>query len=455
MRFRAHPLYLIRNIGFWGLLAAITFLKQNRIALLFGALGLLLVSIVRYCRFELKINGRNIVLQTGFLRIRTAEIPIKNISSVEIFRYPTDRIFSAMSVRINTEAGRRGGDCRLVLPFSQKAGLLSALNIKEFENIERFSFGQVLLLAAAASSAVNGIILVIPLLNRVGSVIGAQLPRLVFEQIDNISRSLPYFERIKNGLTLVFAFFYLCALSFYLAVYARFETLYNTTHICVQYGILTRRSIFINTASVGGYISVRTPLMLLFKRSFTKADIAHSKRRGERSVLLEPAVKLKENNQFTGNKRPLESDSINVLATSGYRFYKYPFFVFSALTLLFCISTHFFRAFWQLFLFLYCFSLVYVILLVVYAAFSCRKQKIHFGKTFLATFTKGYELQQACVFAHNIGIIKITRFPLDIKEKTCSIKITLRTKSAFTIGAKYISFRTVCEQISETFRNDE
>lgn len=446
MRFKAHPLYIIRNIGFWSLIATITFLKEKKIVLFFAILIFLILSICRYRHFEIKTNGVAIVLKTGFLRVRRAVIPIKSISSVEILQYPADKLFSAVSVRLNTEAAGVGEDCRFVLWANQKEEFLSSLNIKELKNAGRFSFGQILLLSAVASSAINGVILVLPILNRFGNLLGVHLPQLFFEQIDNISRSLPYFDRIKNGLTIAFAVFYVCALIFYLAVYANFKVCSNRTHICVRYGILTKRSVFINKALVGSYVSARTPIMLLFKRKFIKADIAHSNRRGERSVLLAPAIKSNQN-PFTEKERLTKERFINASCASRYRFYKFPFYLFSVFTLLFCVLTHLIKDFWQLVLFFYLLSLGCVLLMVAYAVFSQKRQKISFGKTVLAAFVKGYEWQETQFSAKNIGIIKIIRFPLDLKEHTCNIKITLRTKNAFSTRVKYISYDDFCEQM--------
>ncbi len=409
----------------------------------------------RYRRFELSINEKEIYIRTGFLLVRRSTIPIKRISTIEILRSPTDRIFSAISVKISTEANTYSGNLRFVLPKRDTGRLLQCLGISVGSRETSFSFKQALVFAAAQSSVVNGILLTVPLLNRAGALVGAELSDLVISEIDNIGHNLSYYSPVVNTLSLAFLFFYLCALVFHVVVYLNFSIVCGKEHIKTGYGVLAHRTVYINRSLMSGYMSVQTPLMLLLNRCFVKADVAHTKQNVGKNVLLAPAVKRCQlENQF---KRYglLKENLLYARPNDYYRFFKAPFFIFAIATIAALALTQEGLAFRQVFLFFCCIFLGYALLLMAYAAYNCHKNKIYFGKNVLVRGSKGYELYDACFFADKIGCIKILRFPLDIKSKTCSAKITLRTGNALSAKARFVSYEGLIDQINRVYNLHE
>ena len=450
-KFRAHPIFILRNSRFLGFLIVFLLFRNGGKDSFMYILLLTALLAFRYKCFELSINKKEIYIRTGFLFVRRSVIPIKQISTVEILRSPTDRIFSSVSVKISTEATTRSSNFRFALIKRDTERLLQCLDISFGGKETGFSFKQVFVYAMAQSSVVNGILLTLPILNKAGALVGAELSKLVISEIDNIGNGLPYYSPVVNTLSLASLFFYLCALIFYVLVNLKFSITCGKENIKTAYGVLTHRSVYISRSLIGGYMSVQTPLMILFARSFLKADVAHTKKNVGKNVLLAPAVEWRAlEKQF--EHRVLSKE--NYLRTSPndyYRFFKVPFLIFSFATLTAITLTQKGLAFRQVFLFFYCICLGYTLLRTIYAAHNCRKNKIYFGKDVLVHGSKGYELYDAHFFADKIGCIKILRFPLDKKNKTCSAKITLRTGNASSAKAKFVSYDNLINKINSVY----
>ncbi len=418
---------------------------------------LLLTAVLafRYKRFEMSIDKKEIHIRSGFLLVRRTVIPIKSISTVEILRFPTDRIFSAISVRINTEAAGRSGNYRFVLAKRDEERLLRSLKINVCGEETRFSFKQIMIFVAAKSSVVNGVLLTVPLLNRAGALVGAELSEIIISEIDNLGHKLPHYSPAINTLSLVFLFFYLCALFFYLAVYLKFGVVHGKEYIKTAYGIVTHRTVYIRKTLTGGYLAAQTPLMLAFGRGFIKADVTHSKRHNTRYALLVPDAEMQSLEKQFERLDLTKQNRLHARPTDYYRFFKVPFYIFSASTITMLTLTQKEPMFREVFLLFYCICIGYTFLSAVYAAHNCRNNATCFGKVVQVHGSKGYELYDAYFFADKTGEIKIWRFPLDIKNKTCSAKITLRTENALSAKARFVSYDGFMAQINKVYNLSE
>ena len=104
------------------------------------------------------------------------------------------------------------------------------------------------------------------------------------------------------------------------------------------------------------------------------------------------------------------------------------------------------------FLFFCLLCLAYALLLSFYSLYNCRNNKIYFGKMVSVCGSKGQKLYESALFYDKIGEIKIMRFPLDVKNKTCSVRITLRTANGTSVKAKYVSYPILKEQIDKKLK---
>ena len=186
--YRAHPLMIFKLLKpFWFVLiipllkGALQFLIQRRVSgvLSFEAVCfcfILAIAVLRWRAFRLTLSGDDITVSEGVFFRKQSVINVSKLSSVQTTKNLIDAVTGAVTYRINTEAGRTGKtDFEFKLSAKDSREVSSRLYGDESRTAVKFSLYKLALLAATTSSAVTGIVISVPIINKAGKLLGIAL----------------------------------------------------------------------------------------------------------------------------------------------------------------------------------------------------------------------------------------------------------------------------------------
>ena len=96
-------------------------------------------AIARWLAFRVSINEKTIYIRMGIIFVKTAEIELSKLSSVQIEKSPIDAIFGAVTYKVNTEAGsKNSSDFRFKLSLRNSKEISKNLytKVKIFDKIK-------------------------------------------------------------------------------------------------------------------------------------------------------------------------------------------------------------------------------------------------------------------------------------------------------------------------------
>ncbi len=474
--------------------------KADNIIISESVLAILIVAyaVLKQKNFLLKVTKESLFIRSGFLAVRNAEIKLKRISSVELVRNPLDFIFSAATVQINTEAGRKGK-----ADYSFKLSVWSA---RELQNIItdrengskmtiKFSPVKIALAAAATSSTVTGMIIAVPIISRAGTLLGMAVDQMLINGINDVSnRFSNYIPPIVNTVTLIFLFFYLASFCYTFLKSAGFKLILKKNCIDVSAGLIVRKNISLKKSAVNSVSIEQTPLMMLLKKGLlrveiggyggVKGEIATVIPASDSSTIKREAQMLFPQFEFLAHRTAAEQTVADTVGTASgtedtgggqnnqvnekgaiccdairtgekihslFRLLAIPFYWFAAVMVAYPIFAHIFSPFSDLVGFL----TAVTVGIICYRFFLCfynyRRGEVRFGRVVYARQSKGVKTRQMYCDAEKIGMITLTEYPLDRREKTCKLKITMRSESSDYMTVKCLSVQKVKRQIAELY----
>lgn len=470
MKLKAHPLMifdLVKPFG-WILIipickAIFQLLRKREIS---GVIGLellllaliFLIAFARFLSFGLIFDNEKITIKKGLIFKSHSVIMRKNLSSVQIERNPFDAVFGAVTYRINTEAGfRRKSDFCFKLSLSDSEKLSEELYGAEKLEKLHFSAIKVALMAISTSSAFTGLVIGVPIINNVGRLLGIGFSQLL-DGLNNVSHNVAaYFPPIVNTVTLIFMIAYGISFVYSFIKYINFKLYLNDNIIKVCTGFFVKRITYFTKAAVNDVKIEQTLLMLIFRRFSMSVSVGGFSVSESSSEIIVPSGSKNEiKTQFTGYFPFLEPDGIDIRTEKckkiKARFMLWPVFYFLIVLIASLVCILLFDEFTRLIFFL----TVLLLAVVFYYAYICnyeyRHGKVNFGKSFFANGVKGFRTCKLYCPTDKIGHIKLTRFPLDIKQNTCRIKISLCSESADSIRIRHLNYKNLIHQINKSFK---
>lgn len=470
--FKAHPLMILNFVKpflFILLLPVIKGLLQYLTdRTVDGVLGLeiflficlILIGILRWQSFSLVCDERigTVIINRGFLFRRMAKIDIEKLSSVQTTKSPLDAVFRSVTYKINTEAGnRRKSDFEFKLSVKNSTVVSGLLYGKDEPKAVKFSFLKVAVLAATTSSAVTGILVGVPVINRAGNLFGIGLSDMLLNEINNLSLKIKtYFPPIVNVISLIILFSFLVSFLYSFFKYINFRLYLQKDKMEVRSGFIVRTRTSFRKTAVNNIKVEQTVLMMLLKRFAMKVSVGgYGDIKSESQVIIplgrnkEIKDRLSEYFPFflTGEKGIYPNR--NNLTKS--RFLFWPAIYFIAVVLL---AIWFSQRFDDLTRFILFLTTVLCSVVVCYAylcLFEYLKGEISFGKSVFARSNKGLRTYELYCPKENIGEIKLIRFPTDYLYKTCRVKLSVRSENADSIRVRHLDYQTVKEQIYKCF----
>ena len=200
MKIKAHPLIMLDKIKPFlfvlvlplikGLLQYVFYKKVSGILSLEIAAFLIifLVAFLQYISFCLEIDGDVVVVKNGFFIRRTSFVELSQVSSLSFKQNLIEKLFRAITVYMNTDAGEKGkADFKFRISVKNAEKLSKTLYGAEERKTIKFSPLKIAIWAATTSSAFSGLLIGVPIINRVGDLLGLALYEMLVDEITAVS----------------------------------------------------------------------------------------------------------------------------------------------------------------------------------------------------------------------------------------------------------------------------
>lgn len=479
--FKTHPIAILTYLKPFLFVLLIPLLKAGVQLLADGKADSIIISesvtailitvyaVFKYRNFLLEIEDDTLYIRFGVVAVRQAKIKLKKISSVELTRSPLDYLFSAATVMINTEAGRKGS-----ADYSFKLSLKAARELKDIISDEqngqkiaiKFSPVKIALAAAATSSTTTGIIITVPIIWRAGKLLDMAIEDMLLKEINNVSNRLSgYIPPIVNTVTLVFLFFYLISFIYTFFKSTGFKLVLKNKTIDIASGLFVRKNISLKKSAVNSVSIEQTPIMQLLRKSLLRVEIGgYGGARGETSTVI-PASEnynIKREAQllfpqfkFMGGDDEGETKKSPVCTgerrRSLFRLLAIPFYWLAVILIIYPILSSIFVPFADLVAFLTAICIGIICYRFYLCFYNYKNGKMLFSDVVYACYSKGIKTRRMYCDAKKIGMITITEYPIDRKVKTCKVKIRMRSESSDCMSVKCISAEKIKKQIAKVY----
>lgn len=420
--------------------------------------AILLIAGLQCRAFRLICDENTVTVQSGFLFKKRAVINIARLSSVQTEQNPIDMIFRSVTYRINTEAGQKGSaDFEFKLSVKDSAEVSGRLYHENKPTTVKFSIIKVAMMAATTSSAVTGLLIGVPIINKAGKLLGLALDEMLFREINNVSDSIQtYFPPIVNTITLIFLLGYGIAFLYSLMKYINFKLILKEDSLEVRSGFFVKNRTSFKKGSVNDVVIVQTPLMRLLKRYAMHVSVGgygNSKR--ETAVVVPSGRRAEIKRQFAAYFPFLEPDGKTLRAKrdriTEKRFLYLPGLYFTLTVATAITLALLFPQFGQLILFL---TLVTCCIIIYYgylSLFGFRFGNLKMGETIYARSVKWFNTCELHCPKERVGQIKLIRTIPDRKYGTCKVVISVCSESADSIRVRCLNENKVKEKISECY----
>lgn len=446
--------------------------KTNKFFLSEIILAALIVvySIIKWRRFNLLLTNEKIIIKEGLFLSAITEIKKESISSLQTVRKIADRIFGCVTLRINTESGRKGrADFEIKLSRRDARFLSDELFQTDEQKIIKFSVVRVAIMAATASSAFSGLIFIVPLIRQLGTLLGTAIEELLLNRINQISAAASkIIPPVINTVTIIFLSLYATAFLISFFKYVNFFVRLSNGVMRITSGLLTRIDVFFRVKSVNSAIIEQTPLMRLLNRYLVRVSVGgYGDNKGYKAVVIPSAREREVKKLFAGffpdieagkpknkNNGAPRTTEIRPHKKSRSRFYFIPTVFFVAAFVVYFVFSKKFPVFSEVMTFALLVSTAIVLYYCNLADYNFRNSKIRISDIVYAKYSRWASTREMFCKSERIGLIHLTMWPADRRCNTCNIRLTERSENAETISVKHIPYNEIKSQLVGFYEND-
>lgn len=472
--YRAHPFMIgtfIKPFLFVLVIPLITALLQyftdrkitNILALEILAFSIILfIGIARFAAFKLILTDDMLIIKSGIIFRRTSQINFSRISSFQTERNPLDMLFFSVSCRINTEAGSlKRSDFKFKLSRRSSNEISNFLYPDKTVSRVRFSAFRVAIMAAATSSAATGMIIGVPIINRVGKLLGIGLEQMLLDEINNVSSRLEsFFPPIVNTVTLVFLLAYAISFAYSFIKNINFKLSFGEDRITVRSGFFVRIKTTFRRSRVNNVKIEQSLLMRLLRRYSMKVSVGGFDDAKSVSQVIVPSARRKVIKWDLSEFFPALSLNGRRLHPHNRPAVKNLFMMWPCVYLAFIInlaiySTVRFPDFARLIQFLTILMFGVLIVFTLTCIYEYRFGTLQLGENVFARSNRWFSTCEMYCPKENIGQVKVTRFPLDRKLGLCRVRITICSENADTIRVRHLDYAEATKEINKCFSLNE
>lgn len=420
--------------------------------------GILLICFLKCRSFSIVCGKGGVKITSGIFIKQISYISAARLSSVQTVQNPLDAVLGAVTYCVNTEAGKKGDtDFKFKLSVKDSKKASELLYGKSNYTAVRFSALKVAVMAATSSSAVTGLIIGVPIINKAGKLLGIALNNILFDEINTVSGQVKSpFPPIVNAITLIFLLSYTFSFIYSFLKYINFKLFLEKDKIEVRSGFFIRNRTSFKKESVNDVTIDQTPLMRIFRRYAMKVSVGgYGNSKSETAVLVPSERRGIIKRQFQAYFPFLISDG-KLLHTdrtrrTRNRFLFFPMIYIICATAAAAVPAVIFADFTRLILFLY---LVLAAVIAYYAylcIFDYRFGKLRLGRNIYAQGIKRFKTYEFYCPFENVGEIKVIRTLPDRKHGTCNVSVAIRSESADSVTVRHLNYKTVKTYIAESY----
>lgn len=418
---------------------------------------LFLYAITKQRSFRLILCDNKITIRYGaYLRVESV-VDISSLSSVEQLKNPTDYLFNTVTFRINTESGKiKKSDFEFKLSKKDADKLISVISPLKNSVAIKFSPIRVGLMVATTSSVVTGLFIAVPIIRGLGKFIGMGYEQKLFfelnSKIESINTLVP---PVINTVTVVFAVLYLVSFVYSFLRFVNFNISAGDDMLEVSAGLFIHRVIRFKPQAVNAICVEQSPVMRLFKRFMLRVDIAgYGHRRGETAVVVPSTVKSAVHHYFDLFFPDVKNNAerIRPYKDNSWRFYSLPCIALCLVIFVSFTVVNITVYFTELVIFITIIAVLVCFYFMTVSQYNFKHSAISFDNTVYARGSKYTYIRSMYCKYNKIGVITITRYPLDREIGTCNVKIAVRSEWADSIVVRHISYKKIIRQIDNLYR---
>lgn len=469
-RFFAHPLMALRLIKPFLFVLIIPLIKGTVQYLKYGEisgvlfweavlLGIIVTLALIRCRFfSVKLGKNTLTVSKGLIFHTDSHITRDKISSLYISRDILDLIFGSATCHINTEAGRKGNPDFIFKLSLTDAEILSKRLFGGEKKIDIvFSPLKIALLAAATSSSFTGLLIGVPVIGRIGKLLGLALEQMLLDEINNAANRISvYIPPVFGVITIIFLIAYGFAVAISFIKNINFKLSSDRYRIEVRSGFIIKKKTVFNKNGVNNVCIERNPLMRLFRVASMYASIGgYGNKRGERAVIVPCGRKLAVKRRLSHFFPHLTDNGGGIKPKHNLktmmRFIFVPRLIIIITIVVAVSSVVILEYFDRLILFL---SFAVVITAVYYAEvclIDYKNCRLSFGDTVCAEGRRGFTVRELYCEKERVGVIRISQTPADRRYSTCKVRVTVRGESGDRIKVRNLDLSAVNREISDIF----
>ncbi len=439
MQIKPHLLSVIAEKRLIALYLLVPFV-QYRVAFL---LLVLAYGLLFWKKYRLFVTGERIIIRKGLLTEQITEIPKRSITAYCVEKSLFLMLFGARTLKIYTES-KKGDKPTATLRLGARGikRILTFIGYETPQTAVKIPVIRTVLFALSSSSAVLGFFLAVPVINRTGKLLGVALSELLLERLNEVSQNgiIPSFV---NALSLLFISFYFVSFCVNLSkgLFARVSHAKGRDFF--TRGVLVRKKTAFKDRFVTSVCATKPLLLRMFGRGHLSADCVGL---GANDVLL-PSIKL-----------PSRKERLFAKKGTKYRFFRWRL---TALAVLFPVNrmlVALFPSFSQLITFLCLVAAAYLLYLLGLSSYAHKKAGLSAdAHTIRMTAVGGTQVKDVQFIAERIAEIRIIRYPADILEGTCTVKITAygTGRSAKVRCLSYASVTDILQTLGKDIKKEE
>ena len=469
--FRAHPVMFFKMLKPYLFILILPFIRafvqyvkigKTSGIILLEFIAVVFISVLAFCGWKsikIGVKRNRLVIEKGFFIKSRSAIDLSLISSVSIKQNVIDRVIGSVTCAINTESGRfNKNDFEFKLYKNDAKILRFLLYGGEKTKNMRFSFLKIALLAAGTSSVITGVIIGVPLINKIEDLVNIAVSDTLLNEINLAATNLAkYFPLFFNLITIIFVLAYSTSFLFSFIKKVNFKLSIGKNIINAQYGLFSHKSTTFKKKSINNVCFEQTAIMRIIKKYSMRASIAgYGDNKGE-SAIIAPLISkssfkkhLKAYFGYTSSKKRTIAPKRNLKTYNRFLFVPTVIFITTIAVTLVAVTT--FNRFSGFIWFL---AVMILSINLYYASICYRNYKntsILFDDVMVLSGSLGFKIKELYCAKEKVGIIKISQTPADIRFKTCKIKLIVRSQSADAVKVKNIDIKRVIEGIGEVYK---
>lgn len=424
-------------------------------------LAVLIVALLKWRCYRFYKQSDGFLVSSGVFLKRETYIPFERIASVYERQNLIEKLFSAKSIYISTEAKGKTADVRVCLKESVVYEVIGDKNLQIPHKTKRYNFKRVVLWAATSGGAFSGVVIFLPIISKTAELLEIGVYELLITRIAANTEILGEFmPKAANIATFVLLGFYIAA--FVYKIFKGFGFSVKTFEKSIEISggtIVKHRTLFKKTTIRG--IVLEQPLLMRLLGLFTaKASVGgcEDEKLVGNSIIVPICSKKRAKQLFFENFQNIKPASVSkkVSARGGIVSAAIPAVTLMAAMFLLAGSLFYLlRNFRRLIVFLTIIAFLWALWWADLLIYNYKKGALVLEQKIVASGTVGLKRRTIYSDFDNVGFVKLVETPFDRRRGSCKATIKLFSKSADRVKVKWLKTDELLNLLSKMHNREQ